>query len=461
MQNVYEDINFLDKRCVKKFGLSQDLMMEHAANSLKEYVKKHVALGEIVFILCGPGNNGADGIALARMLQEDYRVFICLPLGAKSQMAKLQLKRAKKTNITITNKLIKAKCYVDALFGSGLNKPLDKKLSNLLEKINQKKGLKLACDIPSGIMQNGTISSFVFRANCTIAMGALKSSLFSDEAKEFLGSLHVKDLGVSRKLYEVKTDIFLLEKLDLKLPFRKSLNVHKGDFGHLAVISGEKQGAAFLCANSAFCFGVGLVTLLGKTNNLPPHLMSAKVIPKNITALACGMGLGKKDSKIENLLLSLKIPMLFDADILTNKAIKKLLHVKKNLVLTPHPKEFALMSKLVGFGDFSTKDIQANRLKLAKRFSLEYQHVLVLKGANTIVAYKGVCYICTFGSQVLAKGGSGDVLAGLIASLLAQGYSPLNAAISGVIAHSLAAKNFAHNSYALTPQDIIKEAQCL
>lgn len=461
MQNIYDDINFLDKRCVEAFGLSEDLMMEHAANSLEQYIRKHLALGSSIFILCGAGNNGADGIALARMLQADYKVFLHLPLGVKSAMANIQLKRAKKVDISITNKLVSAKCYVDALFGSGQNKPLDTKLSSLIKSINQKEGLKIACDIPSGIMQNGAVSPTVFKADITITMGALKTSLFSDYAKEFVGSLLVSNLGVSKKLYETQTDIFLLEQNDMQLPLREKANVHKGDFGHLVVLSGEKKGAALLCAEAGFSFGAGLVSVLGEVNNLPYHIMSANTIAKNATALVCGMGLGELDDKSEALLLKSRLPMLFDADILKSKNIKKLLHVKKNLILTPHPKEFALLSQRVGFGEFSIEEIQTNRLKLAKEFSKKYPHVLVLKGANTIIAYKGVCYLCTFGTQALAKGGSGDVLAGLIASLLAQHYNPLKAAISGVLAHCLGARRYTNNQYSLKPQDIIKGIQCL
>ena len=146
-------------------------------------------------------------------------------------------------------------------------------------------------------------------------------------------------------------------------------------------------------------------------------------------------------------------------------AIKKksyhFLEKNENLVLTPHPKEFASLLNLAGLGDFSIKDVQANRFDLARKWSKKFNSVLVLKGANTIISYKGKIFISNFGSSVLSKAGSGDALAGIIGGLLAQNYSPLEAAISGVLAHSLSALNFKKNSYALTPNDIIEGIKCL
>lgn len=461
MQAVFEDINFLDRRCVEKFGLSEDLMMEHAASSIERYIKKHLPLSSSLLILCGPGNNGADGIALARMLQNDYRVHIYLPLDAQSKMAKIQLERAKKVGVKITNKLLQTDCYVDAMFGSGLSKPLSHQIASIIKKINQKNALKIACDIPSGIMQNGNIKSIAFQADATITMGALKSSLFSDMAKNYLGSLHVSNLGVSRTLYEIKADTFLLERCDLNLPTRNSQTTHKGDFGHLAVVCGTKEGASLLCAEAGFAFGAGLVSLVGESKHRPIHIMQTKTLPKNTTALACGMGLGAVNKKHENLLIKTDVPMVLDADMLTCKELKKLLHVKKNAILTPHPKEFSQMLSILDIDNKNTAQIQQNRLQLAREFSKHYPQVLVLKGANTIIAHQGICYISDFGTQALAKGGSGDVLAGLIASLLAQKYNLLESAISGVLAHGVAAKNYTNNSYSLKPQDIIEEIKCL
>lgn len=460
MQRLYKNIGFLDKRLVSEFGLSEDLMMEHASSGLNSWIRKHLPRGKSVQILCGLGNNGADGIACARMLKSDYKVSIFLPLGAKSKMAKIQLERAKKLGIKEDKKLKKASLYVDAIFGSGLTRPLNEEIVKIIKKVNSYKSIKLSCDIPTGIMENGNVQNVAFQADTTITMGALKSSLFSDKAKDFVGKIKVCDLGVSRDIYELETDTYLLDEKDLKLPLRDKKGVNKGSFGHLAVISGEKQGASILCASAGFCFGAGLVTLVSKNMQAPEFLMQSEVLPKNTTALCAGMGIEEISHEIKKLLQN-QLPTLYDAGILTNKELPSLLYERKDTILTPHPKEFSLMSKNLGFGEFSVEEIQANRVELAREFSLKFPHVLVLKGANTIVAKNGICYISTFGTSALAKGGSGDVLAGLIGSLLAQGKSPLKSAIDGVLAHGLSAKKFSKNSYSLTPNDIIEGVKCL
>lgn len=461
MRKLFENVGNLDKRLVSKFDLSEDLMMEHAANSLNLWIRKNLKKDKKVQILCGPGNNGADGIATARMLYKDYKISILLPLQAKSNMAKIQLKRAKKLGIKIDTKLNNASLFVDALFGSGLDRELSEDIVKLIKKVNAKVGLKLSCDVPTGIMQNGNVSHIAFKADTTITMGSLKTSLFGDEAKEYVGVIKVCDLGVSRKVYEGKTYAFLLQKSDLKLPIRLHKNTNKGSFGHLAIVAGEKQGASKLTAKAAFSFGVGLVSMIGEGLNLPDFLMQSKNLPTNSTAIACGMGLGKLTNNIKELLVKTPLPLLLDADILVCEDLKQIIENKKNIILTPHLKEFSLMSKILGFGDFTISQIQANKFKIAREFSLKFPQILVLKGSNTIIANNGKYYVSSYGEPSLSKGGSGDILSGLIASLLAQKYSLIDSAISGVLAHGLSSKKFNKQNYSLTPHDIIKGVKCL
>ncbi len=461
MQKLFENVGYLDKRVVEKFALSEDLMMEHAANSLNLWVGKHLKKGKKVQILCGPGNNGADGIACARMLFSDYKVSVLLPFGAKSNMAKIQLNRAKKLGIKIDEKIKKAHLYIDAIFGSGLSRELNEEIISIIKTVNFKKAIKLSCDIPTGILQNSNVPNVAFKADTTITMGALKSSLFGDKAKEYTGKIIVANLGVGRKLYEKEANDFLLEKKDLRLPLRECQNTNKGSFGHLVIISGKKDGASKLSAQAGFAFGAGLVSVFGKNLNLPHHIMACEKLPKNATALVCGMGLGELTKEVSNLLTDVNLPLVLDADILCQKEIKKFLHVNKNIILTPHPKEFSKMCKLLDLGEFSVGQIQANRFKYAREFSLKYPHILVLKGANTIIAKNGKCYVSPFGNSSLSKGGSGDVLGGLIGALLAQNYKPLKAAISGVLAHGLSVTKLTNNNYALEPKDIMKGVKCL
>jgi hydroxyethylthiazole kinase-like uncharacterized protein yjeF len=286
-------------------------------------------------------------------------------------------------------------------------------------------------------------------------MGALKLSLFLDMTKDFIGDIKVANLGVQKKLYEKKSDIYFLEKSDLKLPFRDKKSTHKGNFGHLAVIIGEKKGAGLLSCKAGFSFGCGLVTAIYKQNikKIPDEIMQSKILPKNTTAISVGMGLGRIYDKS---ILQNNIPKVIDADLFYDKTILKLLK-KKNIILTPHPKEFCYLLKMTKIADITVDILQKNRFEYLKLFAKKYPLVVILlKGANTLIAKDKKLYINTFGTQALSKGGSGDVLSGLIASLLAQGYASLEATICGSLAHTLGALRYQGNNYSLTPEKIIE-----
>ena len=463
MKCVYKEVSSLDQKCYNTYHLSEDLLMEHAALGLKKALPKKA---KSILIVSGPGNNGADGIALARMIQTIYeRVVLLLPYGAKSKMAQLQLKRAQSVGVEISEKPFEADIVIDALFGSGLSKALDKTAISLIETLNTYESYKIACDIPTGLDVLGNVQNSAFIADKTITMGARKNALYTDIAKDYVGDIICVDLGVHHHLYEDQTDTFLLEKEDLKLPIRHNKNCHKGHFGHLNVIAGKKAGAGIIAAEAAYAFGAGLVTVVeNEPYSVPYELMNSTTLSDNVTAICIGMGLGNQfdNTYLSNFLMHHDLPVLIDADLFYHDILKEVLLTKKNLLLTPHPKEFASLLKITGFGDISVKDIQADRFGWAKRFGNQYPDlVLVLKGANTLIVHQKKTYIQPFGSNVLSKGGSGDVLGGLIASLLAQGYSLLDAAISGSIAHALSAKNFRKNNYALRPQELIEGVKCL
>ena len=462
MKHVYKEVFSLDKKCYDSYHLSEDLLMEHASMGLKNALPKDA---KSVFIVAGSGNNGADGIALSRMIVGDIKVSLYLPYGVKSDMAQLQLKRAKSVGVDIVDSLEDADIFVDALFGSGLSKPLDVKAIEIIETLNDYDGYKIACDIPTGIDMEGKIKEVAFIADVTITMGALKEALYSDYAKEFAGKIKCVDLGVSSKLYEEGCKTYLLEKSDMTLPYRKFKNSHKGDFGHLSVVAGKKQGAGVIAAKAAYAFGVGLVTVVeNEPYTVPYELMSSTTLADNTTAVCIGMGLGNQfdDDCLSRFLLRHDLPILIDADLFYRDILIEVLDKKSNLVLTPHPKEFASLLKMTNIADISVKEIQENRFKYIRLFNEKYPKVVILlKGANTLIAYNGEVYIQRFGSNVLSKGGSGDVLGGLIAALLAQNYEPLEAAITGTLAHAFSAKSFKKNSYALTPQELIEGVKCL
>lgn len=349
-------------------------------------------------------------------------------------------------------------CIIDGIFGSGLNKALSSEICEILSLANSVKSLKIAVDIPSGIDKNGRVLGGAFCADLTITMGALKLALFSDGAKDYVGQIKVANLGISRQNFEEQSEYFLLQKSDLKLPLRRKQNTNKGDFGHTYVVSGQMSGAAQMAALAAHAIGSGLVSVVSDGPlNLSPILMQKSSF-EHARVVVCGCGLGER--KIDLAALRGK-SCVIDADLCYEREILSLLSDNLNLVITPHPKEFCSLLKIAGIANLSVSELQERRFELARAWSEKFSGVLVLKGANTLIAQAGIIYICDKGSAALAKGGSGDVLAGLIGGLLAQGYPPLQASICGVLAHALAARAFAKNSYALNPLDLIEEVKWL
>ncbi|MFP6228640.1 NAD(P)H-hydrate dehydratase [Helicobacter pylori] len=464
MLSVYEKVNALDKRALEEWLLSEDILMENAAMALERAVLQNASLGAKVIILCGSGDNGGDGYALARRLIGRFRVLVFEMKPAKSPMCRLQKERAKKVGVVIKaweekNEDLECDVLIDCVVGSAFKGELEPFLD--FESLSQKARFKIACDIPSGIDSKGRVDKRAFKADTTISMGAIKSCLLNDRAKDYVGELKVGHLGVFNQIYEIPTDTFLLEKSDLKLPLRDRKNAHKGDYGHAHVLLGKHSGAGLLSALSALGFGSGVVSVQAleceiTSNNKPLELVFCENFPNLLSAFALGMGL-ENIPKDFNKWLGLA-PCVLDAGVFYHKEVLQAL--EKEVILTPHPKEFLSLLKLVGI-NISMLELLDNKLEIARDFSQKYPKVvLLLKGANTLIAHQGRTFINILGSVALAKAGSGDVLAGLILSLLSQNYTPLDAAINASLAHALAGLEF-KNNYALTPLDLIEKIKRL
>jgi hydroxyethylthiazole kinase-like uncharacterized protein yjeF len=463
MQNLYIEVSSLDSRTVEQYALTEEVMMEHAAMGIEKIIRDRFALHSSVFIVCGSGNNGADGLVLARLLARDYHVSVHLPFGAHSSLCTLQNNRLTKLDILPSEFPLSADIIVDALFGSGLSRPLDIEAQKIVESLNLLNGFKIACDLPSGLHEDGTLDTHTFKADLTVTMGALKRGMFSDAAKEIVGEIAVADLGVPRAHYEIPSAWHLLEKSDLRLPFRTAMSTHKGTYGHLALVCGEKIGAAVIAGSSAHRFGAGLVTLISNENvHIPYDLMQSHSLPTTTTAIALGMGLGVEFCDKElSLLLENSYPIVLDADIFAHPMFLRLLQ-RSNIVLTPHPKEFTQILRVCGIADIDVATLQNNRFEYVEQFCNKYSNaVLVLKGSNVIIGHKDDFFINPHGTVALAKGGSGDVLSGLIGALLAQGIDPLESAIQGSLAHAIASQKFSKNNYTLTPFDLIESITTL
>lgn len=501
MQKLFYDTRKLDAACRQKYALSEELMMENAAAALEAEIleqNKDASFTEVL-ILCGSGNNGADGYALARRLAQKIKTKVFACGQPKSELCIIQAQRAENCGICVLSlndflaeELNPYKIVVDCIFGSGFHGNFTGEsgelIENALNALNSSNCKKIACDVPSGLRADGTLAQTAFCADVTVTMGADKICLYSDYAKDYAGIVKVADLGVSRSLFESSYDatneefsVFLLERSDMRLPFRTKNLVNKGSFGSAFVALGQKTGAALIAANACFKFGAGLVTLINpdkeflkeKESIFPMEILSSSEFSSKVSALCVGMGLGRTkesaDFYAEYLIKNPDVKCVLDADFLYSPALLTILQKRaEGCVLTPHPKEFSALLELCGLGTYSVEECIKKRIELVERFCQKFSGaVLLVKGANPVI---GTCstentieeeqkrtnlFINPCGSPSLAKGGSGDCLAGMICSLLAQGYAPLDAAISADLAHSLAGQKV-KNNYSLTPAELIK-----
>lgn len=526
MKPVFFELQRYDTQSMSMYNISTEILMENVAYGMSCFIKKLIkkckknrrpkslASRISVCIVCGSGNNGGDGFALARMLCDyaDVKVFA---LGTKlSPLCKLQLDRLNLLKVPVThietsscenlpNDYFSCDILVDAFLGTGLHNTLKDYAQNIISALNATEAIKVSCDVPSGLDAYGNPSPIAFVADYTLTAGALKEMLFSDNAKDYVGCVKLVKLGIPSPAYSPtnEANVFLLTNKDLHLPKRRLKKCHKGMFGHVAVFVGEKEGAAVLAAMAALKSGAGLVSVCGeKPMNLPSDIMYAKNI-FSASSYCIGPGLTsnaeeivseficnyKHDTELQVSLQTSSIsdntsahksgspvgamcdsPVVFDADALKTLSLAKNLSKLSRIVITPHPLEFCVLiqnlysknqldseMKHVITMPLTTKALQERPFLIAHTFSKQFPKlVLVLKGANPIIAHNGKLYVCTSGTNALAKAGSGDVLAGIIVSLLAQGYSPLDAACSGTLMHARA--SHCKKTYSSTATELIK-----
>lgn len=513
MKKLFENPSELETLAKQALSIPPFLMMENAARFLSDFVIsiiKNKRISQIV-ILCGKGNNGGDGFALARLLctaYENLSITILVPQLPVAEEAKMQFEMCQKLAVqTVFNDKIitflqnleansqKADFFyetqkaqvsyiiVDCLFGIGFHGELSKEFVQIFDILNKIKAVKIACDIPSALY---------FQSDFTITMGAHKTVLFSDKAKAVCGKIIQAPLGIPSKVFEsfLPPVAFLLEMCDAKFPFRKNKSAHKGTYGHTAVIACQKSGAAILAATSALNFGSGLTSLVKTSfSDLEQFKISAELmincsIPDKTTAVILGPGFCEDENSISifdevlGWFNTTENPsILLDAGVFGCRnfisfltKLNSVLNAK--IVLTPHLLEMsrflhqtkdAFPEKFQDFedNDFSVQVLSNDsnkKIALSKRLMQIFPNVtIVIKSANTFIATENQVFICDEGRQNLAKGGSGDVLAGLIGSLLAQKYSAKEAAITGVWAHANASKRFGEEAYDLTPEKLIHQ----
>lgn len=459
-------MRFYDNYTSEVYKVPPLVLMEQAALSAVEEIEKIASEDKKILLVCGVGNNGGDGLAVGRHLAlKGYDIELVL-VGDSSKATesnKVQQEILCAYHIPILPEILTGKEYgivVDAIFGVGLTRNIDGEYKAVIERMNSLKGYKIALDVPSGVSaDNGAVLGIGFKADMTIIFAFDKVGLHLWPGNELTGRIVVKEIGITEKSFtERKPLVRAVEDLDIKELAKRPSHSNKGTFGKLLVIAGSVNmaGAAILAGKSAYAAGCGLVRIVTPEENrviiqtsLPEAILTTYSV-KNMDfevikeamewadVILCGPGLGVSETAEHILRLVLEcatVPLVLDADALNlvAKDVTMLLKPHTEIVMTPHLGE---MSRLTGN---MVSYLQTRLLETAKDFADTYNVTCVLKDERTVTATPyGPIYLNMTGNAGMATAGSGDVLAGMIASIMAQDYIGEEAAYLGVYLHGLA-----------------------
>ncbi len=467
-----------EENAVRSGAFSYQELMKIAGDTAYKIICENTPIkNKKIAVVCGNGNNGGDGFVIAQNLKDaGADVTVITPLGEpQTDSAKHYYSAlsgvAKREKIKEKYDII-----IDALFGIGLNRVLEERLADVIYEINSQRAYRVAIDIPSGIdCDSGKILGACVNADLTVTFIALKPCFMLPPVNDYAGKVVVADIGVEPIGYKYRT-------IEEPKPINRPKNSHKGTFGTAVMFCGSygMAGAAILSARACLRSGVGIAKCV-----IPKSIYDILTcaVPEAVCSIAkqtlkggfkgntdvkkpleratavligCGIGNTRQTQKlVKKLLETVKVPTVVDADGI-NALVANINVLRKTnapIIITPHPAE---MSRLTGL---SVNEIEQNRVKVATDFAREYNCFVVLKGANTLVASPdGQVFFNTCGNSGMATGGSGDVLAGIIVSCLAQGIEVLEAVNSAVYTHSAAADKVAKikGEQALLPSDIIE-----
>jgi hydroxyethylthiazole kinase-like uncharacterized protein yjeF len=452
-----------DKITIERQGITSLDLMERVAGEVHLWIKHNHPDKETVFhIYCGRGNNGGDGLVLARLLYQDgYPVYLnIVGSGTASADFSASLEKVKDAKIPFDKEVEissfgKGKTVViDALFGTGLSREPQGEYKAAIEKINSSNAIVLSIDVPSGMFLDRA-TTLAVRSDVVLTFQFPKLAFYLPDNYKYVKKIVILDIGLDKQFMDnTPTAYYLTDKQDILMRYKPvDAYAHKGTQGHALIIGGSygKIGAVMLSARAALKAGCGLVTAyVPDCGYIPlqtafPEAMvltngdryieeiSFGLKPK---AIAIGMGIGQEEATQKAVYGFLKLqdaPLVVDADALNilsyNKEWLKLM--PEDSIVTPHPAE---LRRLIGQWD---DDFE--RLDKMKEFSAQYNCVLVAKDARTLIVYKNAVYVNATGNAAMATGGSGDVLAGIITGLLAQSYNAIDAAVVGVYLHGLTA----------------------
>ncbi|QIE58500.1 NAD(P)H-hydrate dehydratase [Rasiella rasia] len=479
-----------DKITTKKHGITLVELMERGGTQIFNWLHHRMQGAQVpIHIFSGIGNNGGDGLVVGRLLIEhgyNVKVYVANFTDKRSKCFLINYDRIKTVTkdwpILMTSahdfpEIKDEDIIIDALFGIGLNRPPEGWVKELIQYLNSKKSFKLSIDIPSGMYANKALTDAeaVLKASHTLTFQAPKLSFFLPETGRFVPYFEVLEIGLDPEyLHTTEPIAQVIAKPEAQQFYKqREKYAHKGSFGHTLVVAGSygKMGAAVLTTKAAYRTGAGLVTAFVPESgynilqtavpeamtltDAEDDLITSIAIDFEPSSIAVGMGIGTKPETVKalgKLFKEAKEPLVIDADALNCIAANDELlnHIPELSVLTPHPGE---LERLIGAW---TDDY--DKLEKTKSFAKQHNVIVVIKGANTIVVIEERLYINTTGNPGMATGGSGDVLSGMIAGLISQGYDPLIASVFGVYLHG-SAGNLATQEIgfeALIAQDIVE-----
>lgn len=477
----------IDSYAINSLKIPGIVLMENAAISFVRNIDLSL---DNYLVICGKGNNGGDGYAIARQLhslEKNVEVF-CTGEKNMSRDCQTNYSICRESGIKIhydslERLLLNADCIIDSIFGTGLDSEIRDEYREIIEKINScsKNRTVYAVDMPSGINgSDGSIMGAAVRADRTVTFMTYKTGFLNSAISDYLGEIIVANIGLNEESFaDLVTDRYLTEKDIRSWKVDRKANSHKGDFGKVLIFAGSEgfSGASVITTNACVRTGSGLVTLLSHEATLKAiggeilegmtldadsqNILEIENRIKNSDVIAIGPGIGKtkKSLKIMKKLLSYEknangetIKLVIDADGLNLLSENRDLfaNIRGRAVLTPHLAEF---SRLCGL---DTAAILENRLGAAKKFALENEIVLLLKGKNTLITDGKNLFVNSTGNPGMASGGMGDCLTGIIASLAGQKYGLVKSASIGAFLHGYIADRLSEKQYTVNASHVIE-----
>lgn len=472
----------IDRAAIETYQIPSLILMEHAAMQASKIIQTLIHTDESICIICGPGNNGADGLAIARILYRTYtklHVVIC-DIKKMSEEEKVQFQILKNLKIDYSTEMPiqPYDTYIDCIFGNGLSRDITGSYKTLIQSINSYQKKVISIDMPSGIDATmGNVLGCAIHANYTISLDCYKQGQWINEGKSHCGKLFLVDIGIPPILHEKCMDtVQILTKNDIHIPER-SIYGHKSTFGKALMIGGSQNmhGAIHMASLSAYKSGIGTLTLMipscisnilaiksdfymllqspcrnGVFSSKALEILKQKIHSYSIISIGNGMQKNAVTQSMVQFLLKSDKPLIIDADaIYAVGKNKDLLKRKAPTILTPHIKEMSDLTNI----EVST--ILSNPFEITRDFSKEYPNcVLILKSSQTYIGHQGKIYVLNAPNPALAKGGSGDILCGIVTAIYGQCKNALQAALCATYIHATAAK-LDLDSASYMPEDII------